>query len=93
MLRVISPTGAVATREVPAPIFPEEFAGKSIHILDNTKHNARDLLSDLARRIEDAFGLGPSVIHRKDYAAVGASDEMLDDIASRADLVLVGTAD
>lgn len=93
MIRVHSPLGSIASRVVERPGYPADLRGVRVHALDNTKHNAGALLADLMGRLTDSFGAVDAVLHRKDYAAMGADEGLIEQIAAEAELVLVGTAD
>lgn len=93
MIRVLSPLGTIAQRNVDRPDYPTRLEGVSVHALDNTKHNAGALLTDLMGRLVEQFGAVDAMLHRKDYAAMGADDSLIEEIAAEADVVLVGTAD
>lgn len=93
MIRVLSPVGSIAERSVDRPAYPTDLEGLRVHALDNTKHNAAALLTDLMDRLMDAGGAVDGVLHRKDYAAMAADEQLIEDIAADAELVLVGTAD
>lgn len=93
MIRVLSPLGTIAERNVVRPDYPANRHGVRVHALDNTKHNAGTLLADLMRRLTENEGALDGVLHRKDYAAMSADEQLIEDIAAEAELVLVGTAD
>ena len=93
MVHILSPLGSIASRLVERPDYPAELRGVRVHALDNTKHNAGALLSDLMSRLQASFGTASAVLHRKDYAAMGADEGLIDAIAAEAELVLLGTAD
>lgn len=67
--------------------------GQRIGILDNTKSNADVLMLRLAELLCEQYEASEIVHRRKAHAAVGATVDMLDDIARRCDAVLVGSGD
>lgn len=93
MVRVLSPLGSIAERSVDRPAYPTAMKGVRVHALDNTKHNAGALLSNLMGRLMEDGGAIDGVLHRKDYAAMAADEQLIEDIVADAELVLVGTAD
>lgn len=67
--------------------------GRRLAILDNAKPNFQRLATLVAEKLRDDFSLKSIAHYRKENAAVGASPELLDQIAQSADLVLTGSAD
>jgi hypothetical protein len=67
--------------------------GRRLAILDNSKPNFQRLATIVAQRLHDEYSLAGIAHHRKENAAVGASSELLDQIANSADLALTGSAD
>ena len=67
--------------------------GRRIGILDNSKPNFKRLATLVAERLR-ADGAAVDVGYfRKENPAVGAGDQLLDQIARSADLVFTGSAD
>jgi hypothetical protein len=62
-------------------------------ILDNSKPNFKWLATLVAERLRDDGLVGEIAYFRKENPAVGASAELLDQIARSADLVITGSAD
>jgi hypothetical protein len=67
--------------------------GRRVAILDNAKPNFQHLATLVAQKLSHEFGLPEVQYFRKENPAVGASPELLDQIANCADLVLTGSAD
>jgi hypothetical protein len=67
--------------------------GRRLAILDNSKPNFQRLAMLVAQKLSDQYSLAGIAHYRKENAAVGASAELLDQIANSADLVLTGSAD
>jgi hypothetical protein len=63
-----------------------------IGLLDNTKDNARLLLQQLGERASRDFDI-ELLLRRKGNATLGASVELLDELAREADCVLTAMAD
>lgn len=92
-LEVLEPVGQV--REL-APVQLNAIgplAGRRLAILDNGKPNFRMLATLIAERIQSDDGAASIAHFAKENAAVGATPELLDEIARSADLVLTGSAD
>jgi hypothetical protein len=68
-------------------------AGRRLAILDNAKPNFQRLATLVAERLRSDAGLASIAHFRKENPSVGAGAELLDRIASSADLVLTGSAD
>ena len=92
-IEVLDPAGEI--RKVAPlkcnPVIPLE--GRRLAILDNTKPNFHRLAAVVAEKLRDDCSLAGIVHYRKENATVGASTELLDQIAQAADLVLTGSAD
>jgi len=92
-IEVLDPAGQV--QKVGAlrnnPVVP--LRGSRLAILDNTKPNFQRLATLVAEKLRDDCSLSSIAYFRKENAAVGASCELLDQIARSADLVLTGSAD
>ncbi|HTV96131.1 MAG TPA: hypothetical protein VME42_09000 [Steroidobacteraceae bacterium] len=73
------------------PVMP--LKGRRLAILDNGKPNFQRLAMLVAERLRDACSLADIVHFRKPNPAVGASPQMLSEIARSAHLVLTGSAD
>ncbi len=92
-MEVLDPAGQVQTLAALQcnPVIPLE--GRRLAILDNAKPNFRRLATLVAGKLRDDCSLGGIAYFRKENPAVGASPELLDEIAQSADLVLTGSAD
>ena len=73
------------------PVGPLE--GRRLAILDNAKPNFQRLATLVAEKLREDCSLESIAYYRKENPAVGASPELLDEIAQSADLVLTGSAD
>ena len=92
-VRLLDPT-AKPHDEV-KPLAPRHSAlqGKRIGILDNTKSNADVLMLRMADILCEAHGAGEIVHRRKAHAAIGATEDLLDEMAAQCDVVLLGSGD
>ena len=92
-VRLLDPTARLHDDEKPlAPRFPD-LHGKCIGILDNTKSNADLLMKQMASLLCLQYGASDIMHRRKAHAAIGATEELLDDMAASCDLVLIGSGD
>jgi len=71
----------------------EPLEGRRLAVLDNAKPNARLIASLVGEKLLEEFSLDGIRYFRKENPTVGASPELLDEIAESADLVLTGSAD
>jgi hypothetical protein len=92
-IEVVDPVGQVQKLAALKcnPVVPLE--GRRLAILDNAKPNFQRLATLVAERLRDERSLAGIAYFRKENPAVGASPELLDQIAKSADLVLTGSAD
>jgi hypothetical protein len=92
-IEVLDPAGQIQKRVARAcnPVMPLE--GRRLAILDNTKPNFERLATLVAQKLREDCSLKSISYFRKENAAVGATPELLDEIARSADLVLTGSAD
>ncbi len=72
---------------------PEELRERVIALLDNGKPNSDRLLEHVGALLNREWGVGRVTRVRKPSAYRPASDEMIDQVAKEADLVVVGIGD
>ncbi len=92
-IRILSPEGNVGTGVVGLAPAPDVLAGRRIAVLDNGKPGAAWLMTRVAEQLVARAGVDFVGVHRKRTAATPCEDELIDEIAREADLVLTGTAD
>ena len=68
-------------------------AGIRLGILDNSKANADHLLNLIVEGVKKEFKVDSVVIKRKPTSSRPATDQVLDDLAKEADLVISAMAD
>jgi hypothetical protein len=92
-IRIYSPEGVA----VPSPHGAAEpvaaLSGARIGLLDNGKPNAALLLTALADRVAARTGARIEIVTAKSTAATPAEPGVLEELATRADVVLTGSAD
>ena len=93
LVRLLDPTAKA--RQDTTPLAPRHthLRGKRIGILDNTKSNADVLMLRLAALLCQQYGAAEIVHRRKAHAAIGATEELFEDIVLGCDMVLVGSGD
>ena len=93
-VEVLDPAGQVhkvaALRCNPVTI---PLKGRRLGILDNSKPNFKRLATLLAERLRGEGSVVDIAYFRKENPAVGAGNELLDQIARSVDLVFTGSAD
>ena len=67
--------------------------GLRLGILDNSKANADHLLNLIVEGVKNEFKVDSVVVKRKPTSSRPATDQMLDDLAKDADLVISAMAD
>lgn len=93
MIEVLDPAGEIQ-RVAPLTCNPVlSLEGRRLAILDNSKPNFKHLATLVGDRLREDCGIESVAYHRKENPAVGASAQLLDQIARTADLVLTGSAD
>jgi hypothetical protein len=92
-IEVLDPAGPVQSVAELRLNLLGELAGRRLAVLDNSKPNFQRLATLVGERLRAERALASVVCFRKENPAVGASTELLDQIAQSADLVLTGSAD
>jgi hypothetical protein len=93
-IEVLDPRGQVqktAALQCNAIVLPLQ--GRRVGILDNSKPNFKRLATLVAEHFRADGAVVDIAYFRKENPAVGAGDELLDEIARSADLVFTGSAD
>jgi hypothetical protein len=67
--------------------------GIRLGVLDNSKGNADHLLNMIVEGVKKEFDVGSVVYRRKPASSAPATDEILDELATEADLVVSAMAD
>ena len=92
-MRILSPEGSVGERRVALAASPDVLSGKRLCVLDNGKPGAAFAMSRIAERLADRTGVEFVGVKRKRTAATPCAEDLIEEIAGGADLVLTGTAD
>lgn len=72
---------------------PTTLKGKVVGLLSNNKPNSEDLLGMVADLLGKEYGIGDVVEVNKGTHRIPAPAEVLDDLASRCDVVITATAE
>ena len=93
MMRVLTPVGKVVKTSFDlAPRVPT-LDGLVLGLLDNNKWNAQRLLRQLEQELRQRFALKEVITLRKPYFSRPAFPEMLEQLATGADVVVTALAD
>jgi hypothetical protein len=93
-VRLVDPTGAhPGDRRFPLAPRPRDLRGKRVVLLDNSKANSEPILREIARILDDEFGLGEVVHLTKHSASLPPSPELLAQVRRCADVVIAGVGD
>ena len=91
-LTLVDPTAQPAGLQATLAERPGDLKGMRLGLVDNTKANAGALLEEVLKLVEDE--LQPSeVVRVKVPATFPATDELLDEIAGKVDLVIEAVGD
>ncbi len=93
IVKLLDPTARSHDDEQPLAERHIDLRGKRIGILDNTKSNADILMKRMAAMLCEQHGAAEVIHRRKAHAAIGATDELLNDMAESCDLILLGSGD
>jgi hypothetical protein len=93
---ILDPTGLTGkATEVTFELAPRkaDLSGARVGLLENGKQNARLFLTDVADVLRARYGVGPVIVVRKENFAQPAPAELIDELRSASDLVVVGIGD
>ncbi len=92
-LVLISPQNEAAVAESSLAPRLSGLQGKRVGLLDNSKAKAGKMLDAVAAILHAQYGFTDIVRYRKPSASKPAAPEMIDELASTCDLVIVGVGD
>ena len=92
-VQLLDPTAKPHDDEKPLAPRHAGLRGKRVGILDNTKSNADILMTRMAELLCEQYGAAEVIYRRKAHAAIGATNELLDEMAECCDVVLLGSGD
>ena len=93
---ILDPTGLTGTNtKVGLTLAPRrgELEGARVGLLENGKQNASLLLTEVAGILRERYGAGEAKLRRKENFAQPASQELIDELSSESDLVVIGVGD
>lgn len=96
MTAIIDPTAGARNRvttQRPAAVTVPTLRGLRIGLLNNTKRNAAEVLDAVGAELAAAHGTGPLVRRTKEQFAMPMPEELLDELTSCCDAVVIGVGD
>jgi hypothetical protein len=70
-----------------------ELGGARVGLLENGKQNASLFLTEVADILRERYGAGEARLRRKENFAQPAPQELIDQLSSESDLVVIGIGD
>ena len=70
-----------------------DLSGVKIGLLENGKQNARRFLEDVADVLRERYGAGEVQLRRKEIFSQPAPPELVDELSSESDVVVIGIGD
>ena len=70
-----------------------ELTGARVGLLENGKQNASLFLTEVADILRERYGAGEAKLRRKENFAQPAPQELIDQLSSESDLVVIGIGD
>jgi hypothetical protein len=70
-----------------------DLSGVKIGLLENGKQNAKRFLEDVATVMRDRYGAGEVQLRRKEIFSQPASPELVEELSSLSDVVVIGIGD
>jgi hypothetical protein len=92
-IRVMSPVGEVKLERIAVPPLPEDWTGRVVGFIDNTKHNFDSLADGLGGLLQERYGVRAVLRRRKANAATPAPPELIAELSKECDVVFTGSAD
>jgi hypothetical protein len=92
-IRVMSPIGEVKQERISVPPLPQDWTGRVVGFIDNTKHNFDRLAEGLGTLLRERYGVGAVVHRRKANASTPAAPELVAELAKQCDVVFAGSGD
>jgi hypothetical protein len=95
---IMDPTGRAGRAEAAAAGLalaprPENLAGARVGLLENGKQNARLFIEQLADVLRERYGAGEVTLRRKEVFSAPAPPELVDELSSASDVVVIGVGD
>lgn len=92
-IRVMSPVGEVQQERIALPPLPEDWTGRVVGFIDNTKHNFDRLADGLGALLRERYGVRAVIHRRKANASTPAAPELIAELSKECDVVFAGSGD
>lgn len=92
-IEIYDPTYQAKGRHIDYAPRPKSLAGLRIGLVDNTKHNADQLLLRIAALLEQEHGAKTHMIRRKRSAGAAPHEAIIADLREGADVIVAGVGD
>lgn len=92
-LKIFDPTNPAKVEKIDFVPRPKSLRSLRIGLVDNRKFNSDKLLIKIAIILENNYGAKSHLIRRKHHAGVPAHDEIINELASKCDVVIAGIGD
>ena len=92
-IRVMSPVGEVQQEGIAVPPLPEDWTGRVVGFIDNTKHNFDRLADGLGTLLQERYGVRAVIHRRKANASTPAPPELIAELSKECDVVFAGSGD
>ena len=92
-ITVLDPTAPPRELSHSMALRPEDLRGRTVGFLWNSKPNGDALFSRLEELLREKYEITLTSHQRKPTASIPADDEVLDELATSADAVVVGLGD
>ena len=70
-----------------------DLRGKRVGLIDDSKHNGKELLDDLADLLKNRYGVSDVMYHRKPSASKPADPEIIAKMGGECDYAIVAIGD
>ena len=92
-LQVFDPTTEAKEQAMAFVPRPESLRGLRVGLVENTKHNADNILLRIATILEAEYGTVSHILEHKHNSSVPAHQEVIDSIKTNCDVVIAGIGD
>lgn len=92
-IRIYDPTAPCHNAPRPLRDRLDNFAGKTVGFIDNTKPNFSHLVDDLAELLISKHGVGTVIKRRKRMSSQPASEAVIEELSEQCDVVITGSGD
>lgn len=92
-IQILDPTTEASSRRINYAARPESLAGLTVGLVDNTKHNADQILLRIAAILEKEHGAKTHIIRKKKSAGAAPHAEIVEEYKGACDIIVAGVGD